>query len=143
MASANSSLRVSDLDFNSIRNNLKAYLNNQSEFSDYNFEGSGLSVLLDILAYNTYYNSFYLNMVANEAFLDTAQIRQNILSQAKLINYVPASPHAAEAMVSIRVTPSTSENQTTDYIVLDKYTRLLGADIEGKSYPFEIGRAHV
>jgi len=136
MASANSSLRVSDLDFNSIRNNLKAYLNNQSEFTDYNFEGSGLSVLLDILAYNTYYNSFYLNMVANEAFLDTAQIRQNILSQAKLINYVPASPHAAEAMVSIRVTPSTSENQTVDYIVLDKYTRLLGADIEGKSYPF-------
>ena len=136
MASANNSLRVSELDFNSIRNNLKTYLNSQSEFSDYNFEGSGLSVLLDILAYNTYYNSFYLNMVANEAFLDTAQIRQNILSQAKLINYVPASPQAAEAMVSIRVTPSTSENQTTDYIVLDKYTRLLGADIEGKSYPF-------
>ena len=136
MTTANTSLRVSELDFNSIRNNLKTYLNSQSEFTDYNFEGSGLSVLLDILAYNTYYNSFYLNMVANEAFLDTAQIRQNILSQAKLINYVPASPHAAEAMVSIRVTPSTSENQTTDYIVLDKYTRLLGADIEGKSYPF-------
>jgi hypothetical protein len=136
MASANNSLRVSDLDFDSIRNNLKTYLNSQSEFTDYNFEGSGLSVLLDILAYNTYYNSFYLNMVANEAFLDTAQIRQNILSQAKLINYVPASPHAAEAMINIRVTPSTSENQTTDYIVLDKYTRLLGADIEGKSYPF-------
>ena len=136
MASANTSLRVSDLDFNSIRDNLKTYLNSQSEFTDYNFEGSGLSVLLDILAYNTYYNSFYLNMVANEAFLDTAQIRQNILSQAKLINYIPASAHASEAMVSIRVTPSTSENQTTDYIVLDKYTRLLGADIEGKSYPF-------
>jgi hypothetical protein len=136
MASANTSLRVSELDFDSIRNNLKTYLNSQSEFTDYNFEGSGLSVLLDILAYNTYYNSFYLNMVANEAFLDTAQIRQNILSQAKLINYVPASPHAAEAMINIRVTPSTSENQTTDYIVLDKYTRLLGADIEGKSYPF-------
>jgi len=136
MASANNSLRVSDLDFDSIRNNLKTYLNSQSEFTDYNFEGSGLSVLLDILAYNTYYNSFYLNMVANEAFLDTAQIRQNILSQAKLINYVPSSPHAAEAMVNIRVTPSTAENQTTDYIVLDKYTRLLGADIEGRSYPF-------
>ena len=136
MASANNSLRVADLDFNSIRNNLKTYLNSQSEFTDYNFEGSGLSVLLDILAYNTYYNSFYLNMVANEAFLDTAQIRQNILSQAKLINYIPASRHGSEAQVSIRVTPTTSENQTTDYIVLDKYTRLLGADIEGTSYPF-------
>ena len=136
MASANTSLRVADLDFNSIRNNLKTYLGSQSEFSDYNFEGSGLSVLLDILAYNTYYNSFYLNMAANEAFLDTAQLRPNILSQAKLINYVPASRRAAQAQVNIRVTPTTNENQTTDYIVLDKYTRLLGADINGVNYPF-------
>ena len=136
MPSANTALRVADLDFNSIRNNLKTYLNSQSEFTDYNFEGSGLSVLLDILAYNTYYNSFYLNMAANEAFLDTAQIRQNILSQAKLINYIPASNRASEAQVSIRVTPTTSENQTIDYIVLDKYTRLLGADINGVNYPF-------
>ena len=136
MSSANTALRVADLDFNSIRNNLKTYLNSQSEFTDYNFEGSGLSVLLDILAYNTYYNSFYLNMAANEAFLDTAQIRQNILSQAKLINYIPASNRASEAQVSIRVTPTTSENQTIDYIVLDKYTRLLGADINGTNYPF-------
>ena len=136
MATANTSLRVADLDFNSIRNNLKTYLNSQSEFNDYNFEGSGLSVLLDILAYNTYYNSFFLNMVANEAFLDTAQIRQNILSQAKLINYIPASAHGADAMINVRVTPTNSENQTIEYIVLDKYTRLLGADIEGKTYPF-------
>ena len=97
---------------------------------------SGLSVLLDILAYNTYYNSFYLNMAANEAFLDTAQVRQNILSQAKLINYIPASKRGAHAQVSIRVTPTTSENQTISYIVLDKYTRLLGADIDGTNYPF-------
>ena len=136
MSSANTALRVADLDFNSIRNNLKTYLKGQSEFSDYNFEGSGLSVLLDILAYNTYYNSFYLNMAANEAFLDTAQVRQNILSQAKLINYIPASKRGAHAQVSIRVTPTTSENQTISYIVLDKYTRLLGADIDGTNYPF-------
>jgi hypothetical protein len=75
-------------------------------------------------------------MVSNEAFLDTAQIRQNILSQAKLINYVPTSPHAAEAMINLRITPTASENQTLDTITLDKYTRLLGADIEGTSYPF-------
>ena len=136
MSRANTTLRVSELDFNSIRNNLKTYLNSQTEFSDYNFEGSGLSVLLDILAYNTYYNSYYMNMIANESFLDTAQIRQNILSQAKLINYVPTSPHAAEAMVNIRVTPTGSENQIKDTLTLDKYTRLLGADIEGTSYPF-------
>ena len=136
MSRANTTLRVAELDFNSIRNNLKTYLSSQSEFTDYNFEGSGLSVLLDILAYNTYYNSYYLNMVANEAFLDTAQIRQNILSQAKLINYVPTSPHASEAMINIRVTPTTSENQMVDTLTLNRYTRLLGADIEGTSYPF-------
>lgn len=136
MSHANTSLRVADLDFNSIRNNLKTYLSSQSEFTDYNFEGSGLSVLLDILAYNTYYNSVYLNMAANEAFLDTAQIRQNILSQAKLVNYIPTSSHGAEAMISIRVTPTTTENQTINYITLDRYTRLLGADIDGTSYPF-------
>lgn len=136
MSHANTSLRVADLDFNSIRNNLKTYLSSQSEFTDYNFEGSGLSVLLDILAYNTYYNSVYLNMAANEAFLDTAQIRQNILSQAKLVNYIPASSHAAEAQINIRVTPTTTENQTINYITLDRYTRLLGADIDGASYPF-------
>lgn len=136
MSRANTTLRVSELDFNSIRNNLKTYLSSQSEFTDYNFEGSGMSVLLDILSYNTYYNSYYLNMVANEAFLDTAQIRQNILSQAKLINYMPASKHASEAMVSIRVTPTNSENQSYDTLILDKYTRLLGADIEGTNYPF-------
>ena len=136
MSSANTNLRVADLDFNSIRNNLKTYLNSQSEFTDYNFEGSGLSVLLDILAYNTYYNSFYLNMAANEAFLDTAQIRQNILSQAKLVNYVPSSKHAATAQINVRVTPTTTEDQTIDYIVLDRYTKLLGADLEGTNYPF-------
>lgn len=136
MSRANTTLRVAELDFNTIRNNLKTYLNSQSEFSDYNFEGSGLSVLLDILAYNTYYNGFYLNMVANEAFLDTAQLRQSILSQAKLINYFPSSSHGSEAMVNIRVTPTSSENQTIDYVVLDKYTQLLGADVEGQSYPF-------
>ncbi len=136
MSSANTTLRVAELDFDTIRNNLKTYLNSQSEFTDYNFEGSGLSVLLDILAYNTYYNSYYLNMVANEAFLDTAQLRPSILSQAKLINYVPSSAHGAEAMVNIRVTPGSSESHTLDYIVLDKYTQLLGADIEGTNYPF-------
>ena len=69
-------------------------------------------------------------------FRSTAQIRQNILSQAKLINYVPTSPHASEAMINIRVTPTTSENQVVDTLTLNRYTRLLGADIEGKSYPF-------
>ena len=70
MAGANSNIQLAGLDFNSIKNNLKTYLQSQDTFKDYNFEGSGLSVLLDILAFNTQYNAFYLNMVANEMFLE-------------------------------------------------------------------------
>ncbi len=136
MATGNTSLRVTELDFFSIRNNLKNYLQSQDTFSDYNFEGSGLSVLLDILSYNTYYNAFYLNMVANEAFLDTAQDRKNILSHAKLINYVPSSSHGSESVLNIKVTPSLNENPNVNYIVLNQYTRLMGADLNGINYPF-------
>ena len=111
-------------------------MRSQSEFTDYDFDASGLSILLDVLAYNTYYNSFYLNMAANEAFLDTAQLRQNILSQAKLVNYIPASRQGALAKVNILVTPSLVENQEINFITLDRYTRLVGRDINGINYPF-------
>jgi len=133
---ANNTLQITNLDYNSLRNNIKTFLQSQSEFTDYNFEGSGLSVLLDILAYNTYYNSLYLHMAANEAFIDTAQIRQNVLSLAKALNYVPTSSRAAKSLVNIRVTPTTSENQSVTQLTLDKYTRLLGADVSGVNYPF-------
>jgi len=136
MATSNTSLRVTELDFSSIKTNLINYLQSQSTFSDYNFQGSGMSVLLDILAYNTYYNAFYLNMIANEAFLDTAQDRKNILSHAKLINYIPDSAHGAQSLLNIKVTPSNGENPNVNYIILDQYTRLVGADINGTNYPF-------
>lgn len=137
MATANNSaLNVSDLDFFSIKENLKTFLRSQSEFTDYDFEGSSMSVLLDLLAYNTYYNSFYLNMAANESFLDTAQLRENILSHAKNLNYVPASKQGSQAQVNINVTPSMVENNEVNYITLEKYTRLLGQDIKGVNYPF-------
>jgi hypothetical protein len=136
MATSNNSFRVADLDFNSIKNNLKTYLKSQDTFKDYDFEGSGMSVLLDILSYNTYYNSFYMNMIANESFLDTAQDRKNILSHAKLIGYVPDSAHGAVAQLNVTVTPGPTENQDVTYIVMDKYTRLLGADVGGVNYPF-------
>ena len=135
MATSNTALRVSDLDFFSIRNNLKNFLRSQSEFTDYDFEGSGMSVLLDVLSYNTYYNSFYLNMIANESFLDTAQVRQNILSHAKMINYVPASRQGATTKVNVLVTPEGGE-PSLNYVVLDKYTKLLGRDMNGVNYPF-------
>lgn len=137
MSTANTSaLRVSDLDFFSIRNNLKDFLRSQDTFTDYDFEGSGMSVLLDILAYNTYYNSFYLNMVANESFLDTAQLRQNILSHAKMINYIPTSKRAASARIDAIATPSPNELRTLNVATLDKYTRLTGVDSNGIPFPF-------
>ena len=136
MSTSNTTLQVADLDFSSIKENLKTYLKSQSEFTDYNFEGSGLNVLLDILAYNTYYNAFYLNMVANESFLDTAQIRKNVLSLAKMINYIPMSNQGALTKVNVTVTPSVSENQELNILTLDRFTTLFGADVEGINYPF-------
>ena len=136
MATSNNALKVADLDFFSIRNNLKDYLRNQSTFQDYDFEGSGMSVLLDILAYNTYYNAYYLNMAANESFLDTAQIRNNVVSHAKLINYVPMSKRGAMAKINVTVTPGPSEDQDVTFITLDKWTNFLGADKEQVNYPF-------
>lgn len=136
MATSNNNLRVADLDFFSIRNNLKNYLRNQDTFQDYDFEGSGMSVLLDVLAYNTYYNSYYLNMVANESFLDTAQIRNNVLSHAKLVNYVPMSKRGAEAKINVIVTPGAQEDNIVNMITLDKWTNFLGADVNQVNFPF-------
>jgi hypothetical protein len=99
--SANTYLQVSDLDFNSIRDNLKNFLSSQSQFKDYDFEGSAMAVLLDVLSYNTHYNSYYLNMIANEMFMDTAQIRDSIVSRAKEIGYTPTSAKGATAQLTI------------------------------------------
>lgn len=133
---ANTALRVAELDFDTIKTNLKEYLRSQSEFTDYDFEGSGMSVLLDILAYNTHYMGYYLNMIGNEMFLDTSQLRQSTISHAKLINYFPESAHGALAKVNITVTPADGEDQVSDIITLDKYTNFLGADIDGVNHNF-------
>lgn len=100
---ASNRLTVTDLDFDTIKTNLKTYLSAQSEFTDYDFEASGLSVLLDILAYNTHYNAYYLNMVANEAFMDTAVLRSSVVSHAKNIGYVPQSATAPRAIINMTV----------------------------------------
>lgn len=105
---ANSSINLVDLDFNSLKSSLKSYLSSQAKFQDYNFDGSNMSVLLDVLAYNTYLNTFYMNMVASEMFLDTAQLRDSIVSHAKELNYVPRSFRSAQANVNISITPSTT-----------------------------------
>lgn len=102
--SANTYLKVTELDFGEIRNNLKTYLSSQDQFTDYNFEGSAMSVLLDVLAYNTHYNAYYVNMLANEMFLDTAQQRESVVSHAKLLGYTPVSSIGAQANVSLTFT---------------------------------------
>ena len=106
-------LSTSDLDFSSIKNNLKTYLKNQSQFSDYDFEGSNINVLLDVLSYNTYLNAFYLNQVGSEMFLDTAQLRESVVSHAKELNYLPRSRTSAKAYVNITVTPTGSPTTIT------------------------------
>lgn len=102
--SANSYLQVTELDFEDIRSNLKSYLSTQSQFQDYDFEGSAMAVLLDVLSYNTHYNAFYINMLANEMFLDTAQQRDSVVSHAKLVGYTPVSAIGASANVTVTFT---------------------------------------
>ena len=133
---SNTALRITELDFDGIKNNLKNYLRSQSEFQDYDFEGSGMSVLLDVLAYNTHYMGYYLNMVGNEMFMDTAQLRSSILSHAKNINYLPGSKRGAKTLVNVLVTPSNSEDNVATSLVLSKYSNFLGEDIDGINYNF-------
>lgn len=139
---ANTTLTVTDLDFDSIKNNLKTFLRSQSRFQDFDFEGSGMSVLLDLLAYNTHYNAYYLNMIANEMFLDTSKLRQSTVSHAKLINYVPESSHGAETKLNIIVTPSASEDPLISTLTLDKYSKVFGGSFDGINYPFVVLDSH-
>ena len=96
-------LKVTELDFDQIKTNLKNFLKTQSEFNDYDFDGSGMSVLLDVLAYNTHYNAMNAHFSLNEAFLDSAQIRGNVVTRAKLLGYIPRSILSARAIVNIVV----------------------------------------
>lgn len=100
-----SSTNLVPLDFETIKTNLKTHLKNQAIFKDVDFEASNISVLIDVLAYNTFHNSFYLNMVASEMFLDTAQLQNSVTSHAKMLNYVPRSYRSAKATVDITITP--------------------------------------
>ena len=108
MSHANSALTVADLDFDSIRSSLKTFLSSQTKFVDYDFEGSNMSVLLDLLAYNTHYNTFYLNMVGNEMFLKSAQLRNNVVERSQELGYTPASARGASVDVDITIVPTGS-----------------------------------
>jgi hypothetical protein len=126
-------LKVTELDFDTIKTNLKNFLKQQSEFQDYDFEGSGLSVLMDILAYNTHYNAYYINMIANESFLDTALLRNSVVSHAKKLGYVPRSTSAPRAIVNVTID---SGSPTSGSLTLPKGYSFLSNDIDGVSYNF-------
>ena len=132
---ANARLNITDLDFDQIKLNLKTYLQQQSQFQDYDFEGAGLSVLLDILAYNTHYNSYYLNMVANESFLDTALLRDSIVSHAKTLGYVPYSSSAPKSTVNITID---SANTTPGTLTITRGTGFSSGLVDGVSYNFVV-----
>ena len=103
--------QVSNLDFDQIKIALKDYMRAQSDFTDYDFEGSALATLIDTLAYNTYYTAFNTNMVVNELFIDSATLRDNVVAIAKQLGYRPKSATSPTAYVSFNVTYS---NPTTD-----------------------------
>ena len=105
-------LVVSDYDFDAIKVNLKSFLQGQTSFQDYDFEGSSLNILLDILSYNTHYLAYLANMSTNELYLDSADIRNNIVSLAKMIGYTPSSPRAPMASIDVQVNNATGSSLT-------------------------------
>lgn len=124
-------LRVTELDFDEIKSNLKDYLQSQAEFTDYDFEGSALSNLLDLLAYNTHYNAIYANLIANEMFLDSASKRASVVSLAKHFGYTPRSVISPRARINLQVVVT----GTPQSLTLPKYTTFT-TSFDGLDYTY-------
>ena len=135
--SAPSNLRLTGLDFDELRSNFKNYLETQEEFTDYDSTGSAFSVLLDVLSYNTHINSFYLNMIANEMFIDTAIKRNSLMSLSKMLGYLPKSRKSSYANVTISVTPTDNPSNIT----IAKNTRFK-SEINGITFTFVTDRSY-
>ena len=129
MAVNDKRLEVTEFDFDEVKENLKIFLRAQNEFTDYDFEGSGMNILLDVLAYNTHYLGFNANMLANEMFLDSASLRSSIVSHSKTLGYVPTSARAAKATVDVTL----NTNETT--ITMPAGT-VFNTTVDGVSYKF-------
>ena len=123
---------VTELDFDQVKTNLKVFLSSQEKFSDYDFDGAGLNVLLDVLAYNTQYNALLAHMTMNESYLDSAQIRSNVVSHAKNLGYVPMSNRASQAHMKITVT---GDNDSPAQLQIPKGTTFTG-QIGSNAYTF-------
>jgi len=128
---ASNKIAVTDLEFDSIKTNLKNYLSAQNQFTDYDFAGSGMDVLLDILAYNTHYMGYYANMIGNEMFLDSSSLRESVVSHAKLLNIMPTSATAPTAKLNFTFTPLDSPTSLT-VVKNTKFT----STVDGVNYNF-------
>ena len=129
-------LNVTELDFDNIKANLKAFLNSQTEFSDYNFEGSGLAVLIDLLAYNTHYNGMLAHMLANENFIDTAIKRESVVSIAKALGYTPRSNRCSDGKINLAINVPASYTATTLALSRDS---VFTSGVNGTTYKFYPG----
>lgn len=134
----NKTREISELDFETIRANIASFIANNSTFSDYNYRGSGLSLVMDILAYNTHYNAVYLNMALNENFLDTAQLRSSVVSIAKNLGYTPRSKKSSTMVVSFSI-PTTDAANTA--LTLNKSVKFVG-ERDGTSFIFQPKEAY-
>jgi len=125
-------LNISELDFEAIKTQFKTYLKSQTQFKDYNFEGSNMSVFLDVLAYNTYQNNFYTNMAVNEMFLDSAVLKNSVMSHAKELNYLPRSRRSARALVDVEITDASVKDQTITIPAYSDFT----TSFQGQQFNF-------
>ena len=123
-------LEISQLDFDGIKDNLKTFLSQQDEFTDYDFEGSGMNILLDVLAYNTHYIGYNANMLANEMYLDSADQRASVVSLAKQVGYTPKSATASQATIDVLV-----NNATGASITMSRGTKFT-TTVDDTSYSF-------
>ena len=137
MASSDGKLNISELDFTKIKENLQGFLTSQTDFVGYNFSGSSFDVLLDIMAYNTHYNSYYANMVANEMFLDSASLRNSVVARAKHLGYRPRSTQGSKAAVTLTITPTDAPAA----ISIPKNTQFQG-EVTGVTYIWCTANSH-
>ena len=130
-------LNVTELDFPEIKENLKNFLKQQTEFTDYDFEGSGLNVLLDVLAYNTHYNAMNAHFALNESFLDSAQIRGNVVTRAKLLGYIPRSVLSPRATVNLVVNVAGESGTLPTVLDLPRGTKL-SSIVAGEEFQYVV-----
>ena len=131
---------INNIDFQSIKTQFIEFLSReQSQFKDYDFDGSNMSVFLDVLAYNTFMNNYYTNMAINEMFLDSAVLKNSIVSHAKELNYLPRSMQSARAIVRVTITDNT---ETAPVIEIPKFTDF-SATINGENFSFITDQVHV